>query len=148
MHTKKNPRLETDVRRVHPCHLRGRFHRFIHLWAHRRHVHGHLRRDVYVNAHLDPSAPSLLFVLLLKPQAHSLINLSAVRERICRRRHALGHRRPDDRLARAADGLWRRAPRSVHRIPDREGRPDAVLLDHSALHGRAIRRVRVPRNAR
>lgn len=60
-HEKNQSILETDLRRFRTCHLRGLFPRFIHLWAHRGHVHGHVRRDVYVNADLDrffPSRPS------------------------------------------------------------------------------------------
>lgn len=62
--------FETDLRRVHPCQLRRLFPRFVYLWAHRRHVHRLVRRDVYVNA--DPSilSPRSFTYVLLSSSSH------------------------------------------------------------------------------
>ena len=64
------------------------------------------------------------------------------RARVRRCRRALGHGRLDRRFARVVDRVWRGAARRAHRIPNREVRPRAALLDRRAQHSRALWRVR------
>ena len=103
-----------------------------------------------VSANPCPTPVSILLLLVTSLRLLLTIHMGRVdwlalhRARIRRRRLALGHSRPYSRLTRVADRARRRAPRRVHRLPDREARPRAALLDHRAQHSRTLRRVRVP----